>query len=58
MEEGVDYYIENGYRVFTSEYHLKRGSCCRNNCRHCPWKKKKKKVMNAQNIVEWIDLDQ
>lgn len=37
------YYIENGYKVFTEEYHLERGYCCKNTCRHCPWKPKKKK---------------
>ncbi len=32
-----DYYIENGLYVFTANYHLKRGSCCKNGCRHCPY---------------------
>jgi hypothetical protein len=33
-----DYYFdENGNTVFTADYHLKRGYCCRNNCRHCPY---------------------
>jgi len=33
-----DYYInENGYRVFTEKYHLKRGFCCKNGCKHCPY---------------------
>lgn len=36
-----DYYIENGLLVFTEIYHLKRGKCCKNNCRHCPYKKPK-----------------
>jgi hypothetical protein len=26
-----------GYIVFTQEAHLKRGSCCGNRCRHCPY---------------------
>jgi len=38
-EEETDYYFEGGYLVFTKEYHLKRGHCCKNDCRHCPWKK-------------------
>ncbi|MEJ5963658.1 DUF5522 domain-containing protein [Pedobacter immunditicola] len=39
MEEGTDYYFnEQGLMVFTEVYHLKRGSCCKNKCRHCPWK--------------------
>ena len=37
-----DYYIENGKRVFTKTYHLKRGYCCGSGCRHCPYTNKKK----------------
>ena len=36
------YYSEEGYIIFTEKYHLKRGSCCNNNCKHCPFKKKNK----------------
>lgn len=33
-----DYYFsEEGYLVFTEQYHLKRGYCCQNGCRHCPY---------------------
>ena len=45
FEEG-DYYInEMGYRVFTEQYLLKRGYCCKNGCKHCPygWDKKAQK---------------
>ena len=34
-----DYYIENGKVIFTEKYHLKRGKCCNNGCKHCPYKK-------------------
>ena len=38
LQEGIDYYInEDGNFVFTKEYHLKRGYCCKNKCLHCPW---------------------
>lgn len=37
-----DFYIENGFVVFTESYHLKRGSCCKSGCRHCPYGFKKK----------------
>ncbi|WP_299528338.1 DUF5522 domain-containing protein [uncultured Lutibacter sp.] len=38
-----DYYLsEEGYRVFTEKYHLKRGYCCKNGCKHCPYKYNKK----------------
>ena len=32
-----DYYIsEEGFIVFKEAYHLKRGYCCKSNCKHCP----------------------
>ncbi|WP_255518087.1 DUF5522 domain-containing protein [Fulvivirga sp. M361] len=40
--KGELYYIENGLYVFTEEYHLKRGYCCKSGCRHCPYGFKKK----------------
>lgn len=43
QEEEPMYYIENGFYVFTAAYHLKRGYCCQNGCRHCPYGFKKKK---------------
>lgn len=37
LEEG-DYYInEQGFRVFTEQYHFKRGFCCKSDCKHCPY---------------------
>ena len=35
--EGIDYYLENGAWVFTEWFHLKKGKCCGNGCRHCPY---------------------
>ena len=38
LKEGVDYYInEDGLLVFTALYHRKRGYCCGNKCKHCPY---------------------
>lgn len=37
--ENIDFTIENGFTVFSPWYHLKRGNCCGNGCRHCPYKK-------------------
>ena len=37
LEEGRDYYLENGLMVFTATFLLKRGYCCENGCRHCPY---------------------
>ena len=38
--DGIDYTMEEGYMVFSKWYHLKRGSCCGNGCRNCPYDKK------------------
>jgi hypothetical protein len=35
--EPEDYYFDGPYMVFTAAYHLKRGYCCGNGCRHCPY---------------------
>jgi len=35
--ENVDYYFENSLMVLTAHFLLKRGFCCRNNCRNCPY---------------------
>jgi len=38
--EPKEYYIEDGRYVFTAYFHLKRGKCCGNKCRHCPYEPK------------------
>lgn len=40
--EGLHYYTEDDYRVFTEFYLLSRGYCCRSGCRHCPYGFQKK----------------
>ena len=36
--EGIDYQINaNGDLVFSAVYHLRRGSCCGNDCLNCPY---------------------
>ena len=43
--EGEDfYYNEDGYMVLTEKYHLERGYCCGNGCKHCPY--------NFENVPE------
>jgi hypothetical protein len=34
---GDSYLDDLGRVVFTAQYHLKRGYCCGNGCRHCPY---------------------
>jgi len=38
LVEGIDfYYNEDGFVVLTEKYHLEKGICCGNGCRHCPY---------------------
>jgi hypothetical protein len=38
LTEGADfYYNEKGLMVLTAKFHLERGYCCGNGCRHCPY---------------------
>lgn len=42
--EGVDYYLsKEGYRIMTESYLVKRGYCCGNGCKHCPYDPKARK---------------
>ncbi|SIT90098.1 DUF5522 domain-containing protein [Pontibacter indicus] len=43
LKEGEDFYFERGLMVLTAKYLLKRGYCCRNACRNCPYGFTKKK---------------
>ena len=35
--EGRDYYFESGLLVMTADYLRRRGYCCKNGCRNCPY---------------------
>lgn len=37
IKEGEDYYFEDGLMVLTGRYLLRRGYCCEQGCRHCPY---------------------
>lgn len=38
MIEEIDFYYNNqGLMVLTKKYHLERGYCCGNGCKHCPF---------------------
>ena len=32
-----DFYMQEERVVFTALFHAKRGSCCGNKCKHCPY---------------------
>ncbi len=42
LDKDEYYYSDEGYIVFTEKYLLKRGYCCQNGCKHCPYGFKKK----------------
>ncbi len=37
LKEGLHFYMENGFFVFTEFYHMLRGNCCGSGCRHCAY---------------------
>ena len=50
LVEGEDfYYNEDGYIVLTEKYHLQRGTCCGNRCKHCPYGFNQEEPRNDQN---------
>lgn len=46
LQPGDYYFSEEGYLVFTEQYHQKRGCCCQSGCRHCPYEFHPKKKEN------------
>lgn len=51
---GEDYYMEGGLMVMTAAFHRKRGACCGNTCRHCPFIPKHQE--SATSIAETDEL--
>lgn len=43
-QEGYFYENEQGNTVFTEQFHLERGYCCENNCKHCPYRVESKDI--------------
>lgn len=37
MQKELQYQNEEGFSVFTSQYHRNRGTCCKSACLHCPF---------------------
>ena len=35
--EDGDFYWDKGKMVMTEQCHIKRGNCCGNGCKHCPY---------------------
>lgn len=47
LVEGEDYYLDQGLFVLTAEHLRKRGYCCDNGCRHCPYKQQSNKPRSS-----------
>jgi hypothetical protein len=41
--EDTHYYKDGDRVVFTALFHIQRGQCCGNGCRHCPYEPQYKK---------------
>jgi len=55
FENNVDYYIEGERVIFTALAHIKRGVCCGEYCRHCPYfpKHTKGNVVLAEKLLKF-----
>lgn len=58
-KEGIHYYMDGERVVFTALFHIQRGQCCGNGCRHCPYdpKHKKGKVVLSEEFSKFQDMD-
>jgi hypothetical protein len=56
VEQEDYYYNEEGYVVLTEKYHLQKGNCCGNGCKHCPYdyvnvpEPKRRELIKSQTI--------
>jgi hypothetical protein len=56
----IHYYMEGERVIFTALFHIQRGSCCGNGCRHCPYDPKHTKgkvVIQEKHLETKIELD-
>jgi hypothetical protein len=57
-KENIHYYKDGERVVFTTLFHIQRGQCCGNGCRHCPYepKHKKKNVVLAEKFSKFKNM--
>jgi hypothetical protein len=51
----VHYYMDDTRVVFTALYHVQRGECCGNKCKHCPYTPKHQKG-SVELAKEFLNL--
>ena len=59
-KEDIHYYMEGERVIFTALFHIERGQCCGNGCRHCPYEPKHKKgnqIMQDKYLVTKEEID-
>jgi 2-iminoacetate synthase ThiH len=59
-KEDIHYYMEGDRVIFTALFHIERGQCCGNGCRHCPYEPKHKKgnqIMQEKYLVTKEEID-
>jgi len=54
--KNIHYYMDDTRVVFTALYHIERGYCCGNKCKHCPYTPKHKKESKTL-AKEFINLN-
>ncbi|HSY51324.1 MAG TPA: DUF5522 domain-containing protein [Thermoanaerobaculia bacterium] len=55
--EGVDFYYEGDFMVFTEKFLRERGYCCESGCRHCPYGFRKERRSDVPADGESEDRD-
>ena len=58
LVDGEDFYREGAHVVFTARYHLRRGYCCGNGCRHCPYDSQGARAASVEDEREAVDASQ
>lgn len=51
LKENINCVLENGLMVLTREYLLKRGKCCKNKCKNCPYMNVKIKKLHPDAVI-------
>jgi biotin synthase-like enzyme len=53
----IHYYMDGTRVVFTALYHIQRGKCCGNKCKHCPYtpKHKKESLVLSKDFINFTD---
>ena len=57
--ENIHYYKLGDRIIFTSLFHIQRGSCCGNGCKYCPYDPKYKKgsVVLAEKFIKFTNMN-